>query len=433
MVARLTIRAMTYAEAVQHLYDLQLFGARFGLDVPERLAELAGRPQDRLRFVHVAGTNGKGSACAMLEAIFRAAGLKTGLYTSPHLVSFTERIQVNRTNIPQADVVRLVERLRPMLASFPKDEHPTFFEVVTVMALMWFAEQQVDIVIWETGLGGRLDATNIVSPLATVITSIGFDHEKWLGDTLAKIASEKAGIIKPGVPVVTGVLDPEPLRLIESVAVERNAPLTKVADATGRIAGSAKLSLIGAHQRHNAAVAEAAVRAIAETTPVNDAAIRFGLENTFWPGRLQQIQRGSQLLLLDGAHNPHGAIALQKTLRDEFSGRNPALIFGAMKDKDVSAILNLLATLGHRIVATKIASERSLPANELAQLCRRANTGAVVEEAQSVGEALALVRDEPFVLLTGSLYFVGEALEFLGVLRSGGADEKALNDWKPKG
>ncbi len=424
---------MTYAEAVQHLYDLQLFGARFGLDVPERLAELAGRPQDKLRFIHVAGTNGKGSVCAMLEAVFRAAGLKTGLYTSPHLVSFTERLQVNRANIPRVDVVRLVERLRPMMASFPPDEHPTFFEVVTVMALMWFAEQRVDIVVWETGLGGRLDATNIVTPLVSVITSIGLDHEKWLGETPALIAGEKAGIIKAGVPVVTGVTQPEPLAVIEAVAAARNARLTKVPPGKNGIAGSANLSLIGSHQRHNAAVAEAALRAVATAFPINDDAIRFGLENTFWPGRLQRLQRGGQLLLLDGAHNPQGAAALAETLWEDFAGRSPALIFGAMKDKDVSTILGLLAPLGGRIVATKISSERALPAGELARLCLRANPSATVSEAQSVGDALEQVRDEPFVLLTGSLYFVGEALEFLGVLNSEGADEKALNDWKPKG
>lgn len=429
----LLMSAMTYAEAVQHLYDLQLFGARFGLAVPERLAELAGRPQDKLRFIHVAGTNGKGSACAMLEAVFRAAGLKTGLYTSPHLVSFTERLQVNRANIPRADVVRLVERLRPMLATFPPDEHPTFFEVVTTMALLWFAEQRVDVVVWETGLGGRLDATNIVTPLVSVITSIGLDHEKWLGDTLAKIAGEKAGIIKAGVPVVTGVTEPEPLAVIEAVAAARNARLTKVPPAKNGLAESANLSLIGSHQRHNAAVAEAAVRAVASVFPISDAAIRFGLENTFWPGRLQRLQQGNQLLLLDGAHNPQGATALAETLRGEFAGRSPALIFGAMKDKDVSAILGLLAPLTRRIVATKIGSERAFPAGELARLCRRANPSAIVSEAQSVGDALEQTRDEPFVLLTGSLYFVGEALEFLGVLRSEGADEKALNDWKPKG
>ncbi len=424
---------MTYADAVRHLYDLQLFGARFGLEVPEKLAALAGRPQDGLRFVHVAGTNGKGSVCAMLEAVFRAAGLRTGLYTSPHLVSFTERLQVDRTNIPPADVVRLVERIRPMLASFPPDEHPTFFEVVTVMALMWFAEQRVDIVVWETGLGGRLDATNIVTPLVSVITGIGLDHEKWLGDTLAKIAAEKAGIIKPGIPVVTGVDEAEPLEVIEAVAAARRAPLHRVATGRHGIAGSAALSLLGAHQRHNAAVAEAAVRAIAATIPVTDDAVRHGLENTSWPGRLQRIRRGDQPLLLDGAHNPQGAAALRQTLRVEFPDRRPALVVGAMQDKDVAGILGILAPLARRIVATRITSERAMPAGELAPHCRRANPDAVVEEAPSVGEALSRVKDEPFVLLTGSLYFIGEALEFLCVLRSEGADEKALNDWKPKG
>ncbi len=194
---------MTYSEAVQFLYDLRLFGAKFGLENTFKLAALAGNPQSRLRFIHVAGTNGKGSTCAMLESIYRAAGLRVGLFTSPHLVSFRERIQVNRRLIGEDEVVRLVEDLQPSFKQFPDGHHPTFFEVVTVMALKYFAEQKCDLVIWETGLGGRLDATNIVTPLASVITNIAFDHEQWLGDTLEKIAAEKAGIIKPGVPVVT--------------------------------------------------------------------------------------------------------------------------------------------------------------------------------------------------------------------------------------
>ena len=423
---------MTYSEAIKFLHDLQLFGANLGLETPRHLATLAGDPQNSLRFIHVAGTNGKGSTCAMLESVYRAAGLRVGLYTSPHLIAFGERIQINRQVISEADIIRLVGQMRDLLATFPTDRHPTFFEVVTVMALRYFADQGCDLIIWETGLGGRLDATNIVTPLVSVITSIGLDHEKWLGDTLAKIAGEKAGIIKAGVPVVTGVTEPEPLAVIEAVAAARNARLTKVPPAKNGIAGSANLSLIGPHQRHNAAVAEAALHAVATVFPINDDAIRFGLENTFWPGRLQRLQRGGQLLLLDGAHNPQGAAALAETLWEDFAGRSPALIFGAMKDKDVPAILGLLAPLGGRIVATKISSERALPAGELARLCRRANPSATVSEAQSVGDALEQVRDEPFVLLTGSLYFVGEALEFLGVLNSEGADEKALNDWKPK-
>ena len=190
---------MSYAEAVAFLYSLQQFGAKPGLERAFKLAELAGRPQDKLIFIHVAGTNGKGSTCAMLESIYRHAGYKTGLYTSPHLISFAERIQINRQLIPEPEVARLVAQMRDLLAQLPEGDHPTFFEVVTIMALIWFAEQKCDIVIWETGLGGRLDATNIVTPLASVITNIQYDHQKWLGHTLPEIAREKAGIIKPGV------------------------------------------------------------------------------------------------------------------------------------------------------------------------------------------------------------------------------------------
>ena len=189
---------MNYGAAIDFLYGLRLFGAKFGLENTFQLARLTGDPQKRLRFIHVAGTNGKGSTCAMLESVYRQAGWKVGLFTSPHLNSFRERIQIDRQMISEADVVRLVSELQPIFTQFAEDHHPTFFEVVTIMALKYFAEQEVDLVIWETGLGGRLDATNIVTPLASVITNIAFDHQQWLGDTIAKIASEKAGIIKAG-------------------------------------------------------------------------------------------------------------------------------------------------------------------------------------------------------------------------------------------
>src|SRR2546421_1160738 len=219
---------MTYPEAIQFLYDLRLFGLKLGLENTFRLAALAGNPQERLRFIHVAGTNGKGSTCAMLESIYRTAGLKTGLFTSPHLVSFCERIQVHRQPISESDVVRVLSELRPLLQKFSADAHPTFFEVITVMALKYFAEANCDLVIWETGLGGRLDATNIVTPLASVITNVQFDHQQWLGESLAKIAFEKAGIIKPGVPVISAADSPEALQVIEQIARERNSPLKLV-------------------------------------------------------------------------------------------------------------------------------------------------------------------------------------------------------------
>jgi len=189
---------VTYPEAIQWLYDLRLFGAKLGLENPRHLAELAGNPQDRLRIIHVAGTNGKGSVCAMLESIYRHAGYRTGLFTSPHLISFRERMQVNRQLIAEEDIIRLAGEIQTLLRDCPRTNHPTFFEVITVMALQHFAKNKCDVVLLETGLGGRLDATNIVTPIASVITSIAEDHQQWLGDTLAKIATEKAGIIKSG-------------------------------------------------------------------------------------------------------------------------------------------------------------------------------------------------------------------------------------------
>ena len=264
---------MTYSEAIRFLYDLRLFGLKLGLENTFKLAALAGNPQNKLRFIHVAGTNGKGSTCAMLESIYRAAGLRVGLFTSPHLVSFRERIQVNRELISEADVVRLVAELREQCETGfqpvstvkspgpeqgdRRDGCPTFFEVVTVMALRYFAEQKCDLVIWETGMGGRLDATNIVIPLASLITNVQFDHQQWLGHTRAEIAAEKAGIIKPGVPVITTADVPEALEVIAKIAREKNARLTKVGQASSLSLATrtAALPLPGEHQKLNAALA----------------------------------------------------------------------------------------------------------------------------------------------------------------------------------
>ena len=308
---------MTYPEAIQFLYDLRLFGLKLGLENTFKLARLAGNPHERLRFIHVAGTNGKGSTCAMLESIYRAAGLRVGLFTSPHLVTFRERIQVNREFISESEVVRLVEQTRPWLSEFPKDHHPTFFEVVALMALRYFAEQRCELVIWETGMGGRLDATNIVRPLASVITNIQFDHQKWLGNTREEIAAEKAGIIKPGAPVITATDAPEALRVIARTARQKDVPLIEVTQASGLsvAGGTPALPLLGEHQRLNAALAVATVRVLAKTIPVSDEAIRRGLETVQWPGRLQFVSTASgQTLLLDGAHNAAGADALRKAL-----------------------------------------------------------------------------------------------------------------------
>ena len=425
---------MTYSEAIQFLYDLRLFGAKFGLENTFQLAALAGHPQDRLRFIHVAGTNGKGSTCAMLESIYRAAGLRVGLFTSPHLVSFRERIQVNRRLIGEDEVIRLVEELRPLLRHFPDGHHPTFFEVVTVMALKFFAEQNCGLVIWETGLGGRLDATNIVKPLASVITNIQLDHQQWLGDTLAQIAAEKAGIIKPGVPALTAAEEPEALAVIEHAAREKSAPLKIIGrDAALRRPDGATrcpyLSLAGEHQKLNAALALAAVEILQEQIPVAEAKIHAGLANVVWPGRLQLVTRASgQKILLDGAHNPAGARTLGETLKKNFPAAKLTLILGVLQDKDWQHICETLASQAVRIHTVPVASERSANPAELAKACRKANPSAEIVAGHSLADALDKSAGDGFVIITGSLYLVGEALELLGLSPTGNA-ERGLNEW----
>jgi len=458
---------MTYAETIQFLYDLRLFGAKFGLENTFKLAALAGNPQNQLRFIHVAGTNGKGSTCAMLESIYRVAGLRVGLFTSPHLVSFRERIQVNRELISENEVIRLVEALQPMLKEFPASHHPTFFEVVTIMALKFFAEQKCDLVIWETGLGGRLDATNIVTPLASAITNVQFDHQQWLGDTLAKIAAEKAGIIKPGVPVITAADEPEALAVIEKTAREKHAPLIKVAQASRlhAAAGTAALPLSGDHQRLNAALALAVVEALQSKIPANDSAIRTGLETVNWPGRLQLVQTQSdQNILLDGAHNVAGAKALREALSSwsssfSLSGgtlkrelqragldrpslrsfgaagtgtpRKFTLILGVLQDKDWPQICRTLAPMAARIFTVPVSSERTADAHELAASCRAANPAVETVACESLRAALDRTASDSLVIVTGSLYLVGEALELLGLSPAAGG-ERALNEWSAR-
>jgi len=436
---------MFYPETIKFLYGLRLFGAKFGLENTFQLAALAGNPQNRLRFIHAAGTNGKGSTCAMLESIYRQAGLRVGLFTSPHLVSFRERIQVNRRLIAEDDIVRLVEDMQPWLKQFPDGHHPTFFEVVTVMALKFFAEQQCDLVIWETGLGGRLDATNIVTPLVSVITNIQFDHQQWLGDTLEKIAAEKAGIIKPGVPVITATEEPEALKVIEEIARKQNAPLIKINSREGRRAAVPKqnqsgsptrqpshienLSLSGEHQQLNAALALATVEILQNQIPVAEEQIHAGLQRVNWPGRLQLVTRESgQKILLDGAHNVAGVKALREALEKNFSATKRILVLGVLQDKDWPHICEILAPLATRIFTVPVSSERSTHPGELAAACRAADSSAEICACHSLDEALGKIGQDDFVVITGSLYLVGEALELLGQAPAG-RDERGLNEW----
>jgi dihydrofolate synthase/folylpolyglutamate synthase len=456
---------MTYSEAIQFLQGLQLFGVNLGLENTRKLAALAGNPHEGLRFIHVAGTNGKGSTCAMLESIYRHSGLRVGLFTSPHLVSFAERIQVNRQWIPEPDFAKLVEETQRWLAEFPKEEHPTLFEVVTVMALRWFSEQKCDLVIWETGLGGRLDATNIVTPLASVITNIGFDHQQWLGDTLDKIAAEKAGIIKPSVPVITAATPGRRLEVIAETALRVGAPLIVVGQATrlpqfptgdspvgpalpNGPAGESpegltqsrssaplllpplQLPLPGEHQKLNAAVAIATVRALAKQIPIEDSAIQAGLERVEWAGRMQIVEfPDGRTLVLDGAHNPDGAAALRAAFEERFPGVRPTLLLGVLADKDWPAIVGTLAPLAGRIVLAPVSSERSLDPEALRSASAATCPNTSLTVCTTLADALGNTQRDSLVLLAGSLYLVGEALERLGLVPTSSEDERALNEW----
>lgn len=426
---------MNYAETIQFLYSLRWFGAKFGLDNTLKLAVLAGNPQQHLRFIHVAGTNGKGSTCAMLESIYRSAGLRVGLFTSPHLVSFRERIQVNRELIGESDVVRLVAGLQNWFKEFPDDHHPTFFEAVTVMAMCHFAEQRCDLVIWETGLGGRLDATNIVTPLASVITNVQYDHQKWLGATLTSIATEKAGIIKPGVPVITGAEEPQVLAVIQETAIQRGCPLTLVTPAHTQHPPLDRLSLPlpGWHQRMNAAVVLATVRVLQSRLPVSERQQRAGLSGVRWPGRLQLVELpGGRRVLLDGAHNPAGATSLRAALEEHFPRSRATFILGIMQDKDWEVMCELLAPLAGRIVCVAVGSERSADPAQLCAACHRTNPEVNSSTCASLAEALAQTAADPFVVVAGSLHLIGEAMEQLHLANSCITDEKELNDWTPR-
>jgi dihydrofolate synthase/folylpolyglutamate synthase len=427
---------MTYKQAIEFLYDLRLFGTKFGLGNSFRLTSLCGNPQNTLRFIHVAGTNGKGSTCAMLESIYRKAGLKVGIFTSPHLVSFTERMQVNRAPISEEDATRLASQMLDLLKK--ENNHvlnqkewefrPTFFEVVTVMALRYFAEKRCELVIWETGMGGRLDATNIVQPLAAVITNIQLDHQSWLGQTTEEIAREKAGIIKVGVPTVTATTDAEALDVIRKTAVERNAPLTIVDRAKIEEAARFDIGLFGKHQSVNAACALAAVRLLQDAIPVSPANIADGLREVRWPGRLQLIQHQGTAILLDGAHNPDGARALRSAIETSFSERKISLVLGLFKDKDWQEMCRDLVPLAERVFLVPVQSDRTSDPVEVARFCRELKRNVQIIASPSLEAAVQSSIDGEFVVVTGSLHLVGEAMEILGLVPSQ-RSERSLNEW----
>jgi dihydrofolate synthase/folylpolyglutamate synthase len=389
---------VNYRDALAWLYGSQTFGIKLGLDNTRRLLAAAGDPQERLKFLHVAGTNGKGSTCAMMDAVLRAAGHRTGLYTSPHLADFRERIRVDGVMIPEAAAAEGLTLLREAAARW--DHAPTFFEIATVLAAWWFAREGVGFVVWETGMGGRLDATNAVKPLVSVLTPVGLDHQKWLGGTLPLIAAEKAGILKPGVPAVSAPQAEEVRAVFTAQAAAVGAALVFV-DSPWE---SGPVGLAGSHQKWNAALALAALRAAGVS--FTGVAAQAGLAGVIWPGRFQRL---GENLVVDGAHNPAAVSALVTTWREVFGEARGRLVFGALRDKDAAQLLSMLRPIADEVWLVTVSGARGASVDELRPAAAAAGFKVVHEATVTAALAAARGLGGP-VLVTGSLFLAGEVL-----------------------
>jgi dihydrofolate synthase/folylpolyglutamate synthase len=386
---------------IDWLYSTQLFGIKLGLDNVQRLLSELNLPVAGQQFIHVAGTNGKGSTCAFMHSILQAGGINAGLFTSPHLIHFGERVRDAGRMITPDEIAVSIARLRERVAGW--DPHPTFFELTLALALEWFAQRGNPWVVLETGLGGRLDATNVVMPAVSVITPIGWDHMDMLGDTLAKIAAEKAGIIKPGVPVVTMRQKSEALDVISRVAAECGAPLTIV-----EMPWQEETGLAGPHQRWNAAMAVAALRAAG--LRFDEEVIACGLREVQWPARFQKVGG----CIIDGAHNIDAARVLAQTWSEQFPNEKAEVIFGAVAGKDTAAVLRELAPIAACWHFTGFESPRALTPDALREIWNGLGLEArAVTIHARVVDALGAVKPEARVLIAGSLYLAGEALALM--------------------
>lgn len=403
-------RPLTYKQALAWLYSLQRFGIKLGLENTERLlrelriilgsAPASPETSAAAKVIHVAGTNGKGSVCAMIDSILRAQGYLTGLFTSPHLITFRERIRVNGEMVTAEAVARGLTAIHDLVNDW--DPHPTFFEVTTAFALKHFGDAKIDIAILETGLGGRLDATNAVQSDVSVITPIDLDHEKWLGLTLAEIAGEKAGIIKPGVPVVSAPQQPQAEEVIRTRAAECGSPAQFVNEAYHK----SPVALRGDYQKQNAAVAIAAV--LAANIQLGEKAIVRGLAAIEWPAR---FQKWDERTIIDGAHNPAATRALAQTWREVFGDLEATLILAALSDKDLRRICEALAPISDYVLLPKIRSARAAAPEELAKVLAATAPSLPCSITPSIADALDQARERPHpILITGSLHFAGEVL-----------------------
>lgn len=418
---------MTYEESLTYIHSLLRFGMKPGLARIEALLKRMGNPQRTLRFVHVAGTNGKGSVCAMLSEILQCAGYKTGLTISPYITDFCERMQINSTPISHEELARQVERLKPLMEEISREGEPvTEFEAVTALAFRWFSEQGCDVVVLETGLGGRFDATNVIeTPLCSVITSIGLDHTDILGNTYRQIAFEKCGIIKPDGITVSypqqeeealaeimrmAALRRNTLRMGNAGALEVNRMTVEGSDVVyGRL--PLHIPLVGVHQHDNAITAVEAAWALRSAgLAIEDIHIQKGIAKTKWPARLEVLSK-KPLVLLDGAHNPDGMRALVQTLKEVLTGRRIVAVMGMLRDKAYKEAAAVLAPLLEKAVCVTVDNPRALSGEALAEELRTHSVQ--TQAAKTLEEAISLafedVGEDDVLLVCGSLYLAGPA------------------------
>ena len=424
-------------DPLQYLLTLEKFGIKFGLTNIQTLTAALGNPQTHFKSILVAGTNGKGSVTAMTDCALRASGLKVGRYTSPHLVRLEERFAIGGVPVETAVLTGLIDEMRALIddliARGSLESPPTFFEVTTAIAFELFRRAHVDVAVLEVGLGGRLDSTNVVEPIAAAITSIDFDHEQYLGHTLSAIAAEKGGVIRREIPVVVGPVPKEARDVLLSMCELAGAEFVE-ADAGVRIDstnedgrtsihlitkirdyGWVPLGLRGDHQVPNAVVAVRLLEEIARLLPITPAAIAAGIRDVRWPGRLQMLQLpGGKRVLLDAAHNPAGAWALARYLRREFPQPLP-IVFGALRDKDVSLMLRTLLPAASAMVITEPATPRAHSADELAAIARKLSSAVEIDVVPDPLHALERAWTYcPVVCAAGSIFLIGNLLAGIG-------------------
>jgi len=414
---------MTYQSSITYLYGLQKFGIKFGLRKVSKLLARLGNPQEGLPCIHIAGTNGKGSTAAFISSILSKAGYRVGLYTSPHLISFTERIKINNREISKSDVIRLTSLLKNK--SNDKD-NITYFEIVTAMALLYFKEKKVDLSILEVGMGGRLDATNIVTPLLSVITNISKEHEFYLGNSLLKIANEKAGIIKKNSVLITGATQPKVLSLFKKRCRTKKTRYYQFGkDISYKLANhnyfhyyglrnsleGLNVGLLGEHQIKNAAIALASVEILrGKRYHIEDNAIYQGLSNVHWPGRLEVLKK-SPIVVIDGAHNPAAMKNLKKVLFTEFNFRKLILVIGIMEDKDIRAMFKQIVPFAHKVILCEPNMDRAASTKIIAKRLQEWNVKyhQIKDVKEAVIYSLSMAHPKDLICITGSLFTVGEA------------------------